>query len=275
MGYDFVDLSWVADHNNRKKIKTKYICTVSFWDILIPVSDKAKRLNLWLLLQVLPIERSFSIPQKLPSVFVIGSSTTLLFGPYLKQMLQGFYTYGRKGEESDEIQKAFEDLDSPQGASAGDSARVLDYLNVLDQTDVFRPDVVLLHVGTHDIKHDVITQTHQVPLEEYGKNVEAIVDWFVRKHIELIWIQNGPIDEKLHNARSKKFHRYEADMDAYNEVAEKTMKQRSVAMLDLPGFMKNLGPLSELLKDHVHYTDDVVKLQAAFIAGFLIDRIDC
>lgn len=232
-------------------------------------------MDLWILKQVLPIERSFSIPQKLPSVFVIGSSTTLLFGPYLKQMLHGFYTYGRKGEESNEIQKAFEDLDSPQGASAGDSAMVLDYLNVLDQTDVFRPDVVLLHVGTHDIKNDVITKTHQVPLEDYGKNVAAIVDWFARKHIELIWIQNGPIDEKLHNARSKRFHRYEADMDAYNEVAEKTMKQRSVTMLDLPGFMKNLGPLSELLKDHVHYTDDVVKLQAAFIAGFLIDRIGC
>jgi len=133
--------------------------------------------------------------------------------------------------------------------------------------------VVLLHVGTHDIKVDVVTKTHQVPLADFKQNVAAIVDWFQRKQIELVWIQNGPIDEKLHNARSKKFHRYEADMDAYNAVAEAIMKKRGVPMLDLPGFMRNLGPLSTLLKDHVHYTDDVVRLQAAFIAGYLLNRI--
>jgi hypothetical protein len=206
------------------------------------------------------------------SVFVIGSSTTLLFGPYLAQMLQGFYTYSRKGEEPDQIRAAFKDLDTPVGASAGDSSAVVEYLTTLDHTE-FNPDCVLMHVGTHDIKRDVKTREPQVPQEIYRRTVEAIVDWFSRKQIELIWIQNGPIDEKMHNERSKSFHRFEADLDAYNLAVQPILDQNQVAMLDLPGFMNNLGPLSELLKDHVHYKDEIVKLQAAFIAGYLIRRL--
>ena len=84
---------------------------------------------------------------------MIGSSTTLLFGPHLAQMLQGFYTYSRKGDEPEQIKAALDDLDTPHGASAGDSTAVVDYLTTLGSTD-FNPDCVLLHVGTHDIKRD-------------------------------------------------------------------------------------------------------------------------
>jgi hypothetical protein len=37
----------------------------------------------------------------MPSVLVIGSSTTLLFGPHLERMLRGFCRYSRKGHEPD------------------------------------------------------------------------------------------------------------------------------------------------------------------------------
>lgn len=60
-------------------------------------------------------------------------------------------------------------------------------------------------------------------------------------------------------------------MDAYNAVAEPILTRHNIALLDLPGFMRNLGPLSDLLKDHVHYKDEIVRQQAAFIAGYLIN----
>ena len=50
----------------------------------------------------------------LPRLFVIGSSATLLWGPYLKQMTSGVFNYSRKGEEGYEINKAFRNLDVPQ-----------------------------------------------------------------------------------------------------------------------------------------------------------------
>jgi hypothetical protein len=207
-----------------------------------------------------------------PSVFVIGSSATLLFGPYLAQMLQGFYTYSRKGEESDQVKAAFQDLDTPAGASAGDSSAVVDYLDTLDKTD-FHPDCVLMAVGMHDLKRDAETHEPQVAMDAYRKNVESIVEWFSRKQIELIWIQNGPLDEKQHNERVKSFHRFEADLEAYNLAVEPFLKQNKVTILDLPGYINNLGPLSDLVKDHTHFKDEIVKLQAAFIAGYLINRL--
>ena len=209
--------------------------------------------------------------QELPSLFIIGSSATLLFGPHLKQMLSGLYTYSRKGDEPAEIRNAFENLDMPQGSSAGDTSMVLDYLKSLDKMKFFHPDIVLLHVGTHDIKRDVKTNENQVPLELYRDNLEAIADWFRRRKIRLIWIKSGPIDEKIHNAIAKGFHRFEADIEAYNEAAEVILRRNGVAIIDLPGFMKNLAPTDQLLKDHVHFKDDVVKLQAAFIAGYLMN----
>ena len=79
----------------------------------------------------------------------------------------------------------------------------------------------------------------------------------------------GPLDEKLHNARCSKFHRFEADLRSYNDAAEAVLKRRGIPVLDLAGFTQRLGPMGQLLKDHVHFTDEVAKLQAAFIAGYL------
>ena len=220
-----------------------------------------------------PVEMSNGMMDKrLPSVFIIGSSATLLFGPHLKQMLSGFYEYSRKGDEPGETKKALENLEVPQGASAGDSSMVLDYLKVIDQAESFRPDIVLLHVGTHDIKRDVKTNKNQVSLEEFRKNVKAIVDWFKRKGIKLIWLSNGPIDETIHNnARAGVFHRFEADLDAYNEAIETIVGRNGGLVMDVAGFVKNLGPTEQLLTDHIHFKDEIVKLQAAFIAGYLMN----
>ena len=206
---------------------------------------------------------------------MIGSSTTLRFGPHLKRMLSGSFRYSRKGDEPAELRKAFEDLDTPQGASAGDSSMVLDYLKALDRAESFHPDIVLLHVGAHDIKRDVKTHKAQVPLDTYRRNVEAIVEWFRRKAIRLIWIRNGPLDETLHNARMKGFHRFEADLDAYNGTAEAILERNGVPVMDLPGFMKTLGPMDQLMMDHIHFKDDIVRLQAAFIAGYLMNLTGC
>ncbi len=206
----------------------------------------------------------------LPRVFVIGSSTTLLFGPYLQQMLAGVYQYARKGDDPAGIQQALHDLNTPQGASAGDSSMVLDYLHTLEPPAAFRPDIVLMHVGAHDIKRPAEGGDPRVPLDRYRHNVTSIAAWFERRQIPLTWIRSGPLDEALHNARSKGFKRFEADLDAYNRAAERILERHAIPILDLPGFTRRLGPLDQLLKDHIHFRDSVVQLQAAFIAGYLM-----
>jgi len=208
--------------------------------------------------------------EELPHVFIIGSSITLMYGQHLKKMLTGFFRYSRKGEEPEAIQKAFENLDIPQGASAGDSSMVLEYLKELEKNDSFNPAVVMLTVGGHDIKIEPETKTNRIPLPRFCQNLEAIVAWFKKRSIPLVWVPNGPMNEKLHNERMPNYPRYDADLKAYNRAAADIMARNGAAILDLPKFTANLGPIEEILADHVHFTDDVAQKQAAFIAGYLM-----
>jgi hypothetical protein len=148
---------------------------------------------------------------------------------------------------------------------------VLDYLHALDRAGSFQADIVLIHVGTHDIKKDRHTGKNQVALPDYRKNVAAIIEWFEKKRIKLIWIRNGPLDERLHNKRSKRIQRFEKDLDEYNRAGEVLLARHHVPILDLPGFTRRLGPMNQLLKDHIHFKDEIVKVQAAFIAGYLMN----
>lgn len=205
----------------------------------------------------------------IPHVFVIGSSTTLLMHPYLEEMLAKVCRYTRKGGEPSQMRNAMADLDCPLGASAGDTSMVLKYLQTLDLTPTFQPDLVLLHAGMHDIKVRASSTVQQVPLTAFRGNVRRIAQWFERRSIRLVWMTAGPLDENLHNARSAAFYRYQRDLAAYGAAAESILAEHRVNILDLAGFTKRLGPLDQLLKDHVHFKDAVVRQQAAFVAGYV------
>ena len=206
---------------------------------------------------------------ELPGLFVIGSSLTLAMHPYLKEMCAGRLSYMRKGEEGEEIARALADLDTPQGAAAGDSSMVLTYLGELAEASSFSPDYVLLSAGAHDLRRNVETGDYQVPLDAFAANVKQIVDWFVIRSIQLIWMRIGPLDEKLHNSRSRSFHRYEADVDAYNAAADVILERESIPVLEFPAFTRALGPMEEIVRDHVHFTEPVVRQQAAYVVGYV------
>lgn len=211
--------------------------------------------------------------ESLPRVFVIGSSTTVLFDPYLRAMLAGTFDYARKGDEAGAMAQALADLDHPRGASAGDSAMVVAYLRALERAGDFHADIVLMHVGLHDIKRDPATNRNRVSLADYRANCETIARWFVDRNIRLIWLRGGPLDETIHNARSGAFKRYEADHAAYTAAAEAVMAAHGVEVLDLAGFTRSLAPPEELFKDHIHLHDPYVRQQAAFVAGFLVGAL--
>jgi hypothetical protein len=63
------------------------------------------------------------------------------------------------------------------------------------------------------------------------------------------------------------FHRFAADCDAYNQVADEIMSAVGIPIIDLHTFTRNLGP--DLYCDHVHFHESVRAQQAAFLAGWL------
>ncbi len=208
-------------------------------------------------------------------VYVIGDSISIQYGPYLEAALRGVMAYARKeGEE-----EALLNLDKPQGANGGDSSMVLSFLAAKAAEGGIDADLLLLNCGLHDIKTDPATSTKQIPIDQYAQNLERIVQIARAMGPTLVWIRTTPCDETIHNHDGMAFHRFAADGQAYNEVADRIMRDHGVPVIDLYTFTNNLRLLSaeqatqaqpdDLYCDHVHFHDHIRRQQAAFIAGWL------
>ena len=197
------------------------------------------------------------------SLYVLGDSISMHYGPYLDTYLRGLMAYARKSGEDE----ALLDLDMPQGANGGDSAMVLGYLRARAVSNPIKADLLLFNCGLHDIKTDIATGAKQVPIGRYVANLEAIVSEIRRMGPSPVWVRTTPCDGEIHNARKKDFHRFSRDVVEYNAVADGIMAAQGVPSLDLYTFTTNLGP--DLYCDHVHFQEGVREKQAAFLAGAL------
>ena len=199
-----------------------------------------------------------------PRLHIIGDSISLHYGPYLEQYLAGRYAYARKSAESE----ARLNLANPMGENGGDSSLVLAYLAGLVASNALTADLLLVNCGLHDIKTDPATGRKQVGIDDYRRNLEAIVALTKRVNMPLVWVRTTPCDERVHNNRPDvAFHRFAADCAAYNAVADGVMATAGVASIDLHSFTASLG--SDLYCDHIHFHDHIREKQAAYIAGWV------
>jgi hypothetical protein len=206
--------------------------------------------------------------QQLPWVFVLGASVTIHFGPYLEKALEGYFTYDRK--RADDGKRAEDNLDIAQGASGGDSGNVLAYLRHRRRHDPIPADILLLNCGLHDLKTDPRTGAKQVPPERFEANLREIVREVADMGLSLAWLRISPVVDEIHNARSIAFHRYSADVDHYNRIADRIMQEAGAYIIDFHAFCTRLLPQS--LIDHIHYDLPARQAQAEFIAEQLKAR---
>lgn len=199
----------------------------------------------------------------MPELFVVGDSISIQYGPYLKQMLAGICTYARKAA----LGQPSPGLSYPADANGGDSAMVLAYLRHQVQKADFSPDYLLLNCGLHDIKTDPQTRRKQVSLQDYKRNLRQILALVSEKGLNLIWARTTPVDDVIHNSRASGFQRYNQDIIAYNDLADKIFGQERIPIIDLYTFTLNLA--EDVYYDHVHFTEAVCAKQGAFIAGFV------
>ncbi|CAM3674952.1 hypothetical protein MALU111345_17060 [Marinicrinis lubricantis] len=205
---------------------------------------------------------NFEVILFMRSVFIIGDSISIQYGPYLKKMVEHRFEYDRKrGEE-----QALADLDHPVGANGGDSSMVLTYLKNERDKGV-RYDLLLINCGLHDMKTHPLTGEKQVPPEQYRTNLEEIVLTARKLSKSLIWIRTTDAVEEIHNTKTSSFFRYHEDVITYNTIADEVMSSHDVPMLDLYSFTRIFG--TSAYCDHVHFTEEVRRLQAAYIAGYL------
>jgi lysophospholipase L1-like esterase len=203
----------------------------------------------------------------LPTVFVIGDSISVHYGPFLRDALAGVFRYERKGGET----AALNNLDVPEGANGGDSRMVRAYLEERLSDGTFQPDVLLFNAGLHDIKRSTHGKSIQIGLEDYRTNLLAIVDGLLRRGIEPVWVRTTPFRDAIHNgAKCPGFLRFQDDLEAYNRAADEIMGGHGVKSIDLHGFTNSLSDdPAGLFADHVHFHPEIMARQGAFIAGWL------
>ena len=199
------------------------------------------------------------------TIFVIGDSISLHYGPYLEEMIKGKYSYRRKIKRED----ALIDLDKPVGANSGDSGMVLEYLrNEYDKGIHY--DILMLNCGLHDIRVDKDTKKIQVEDLQYRENIDKIMQIALKMSDDIFWITTTPVNDKIHNRRKEGFLRYNKDVILYNNFANDIMNKYKIACIDLYTFTKSLG--EDIYFDHVHFTEEIRAMQGAFITGYLFSK---
>ena len=199
------------------------------------------------------------------NLYVVGDSISMQYGPYLEQYLRGVFNYARKTGNEAVPQEA----NPYRDANGGDSSMVLAFLQAMVAAEALLCDVLLVNCGLHDIKTAPQSGEKQVPIAEYKQNLRAIVELIAPHPMQLIWVRTTPCDERVHNVRSSNFYRFAADCNAYNAVADEVMAAANIPAIDLYTFTHALG--DDLYCDHVHFHDYIRQLQAAFIAGWLMN----
>ncbi len=205
----------------------------------------------------------------LPRVFLIGDSISVHFGPYLEAALAGRVRYDRKRDSGSE--RAEDNLDIPRGANGGDSGMVLSYVRLRRATSPLLPGMLAIGAGLHDIKTDPATGAKQVPLERYRQNLEAIADEAKAMEQRLVWLLMPPVIDAVHNGRLGAFHRFSADVAAYNAAAAEILGARGADIVDFHAFCLPLVPAAFI--DHVHYDEAARRKQGEFVAAELLARL--
>ncbi len=198
-------------------------------------------------------------------MFLLGDSISLHYGCYLAEYLTDIY----KIESKPGLNQALNDIDNAVGGNGGDSSMVLAYLKERDAADDLDVTLFAFNCGLHDIKRKVPEEYYQVPLDAYEANLEEIYQILLRRGIQPMFILTTPVDEVKHCTEIPAgIKRYNADVDAYNEVAIRMAKKYEAPIIDLYTFSKNVK--GEKYCDYAHFNVETRKKQAAFIAGAIL-----
>jgi len=108
-------------------------------------------------------------------------------------------------------------------------------------------DVIHFNWGLHDIKL-MSDGKHQVPIEQYEKNLRELVKELKATYAKLIWASTTPVPEGALRPSRKR-----GDEVAYNAVAKKVMDENHIPINDLYTFA--LAKLKDIQQPaNVHFT---------------------
>ncbi len=176
---------------------------------------------------------------KLPRVLIIGDSISIGYTPATRKLLAGKANVHRISENG--------------GPTDNGTKKIAKWLGNS------KWDVIHFNWGLHDLK--LGTGKHQVPIDEYEKNLQQLVKAMKATGAKLIWCTTTPVPEGKLNPPRKN-----ADVIAYNAVAKKVMDEHGVATNDLYTFA--LPQLDKIqLPVNVHFSAKGSEVLAGRVAS--------
>jgi acyl-CoA thioesterase-1 len=128
-----------------------------------------------------------------------------------------------------------------------------------------RWDVIHFNWGLHDLKK--IEGKHQVPIDEYEKNLGKLVERLKKTGATLIWCSTTPVPEGCTPPRTNE------DTIAYNAVAKKIMDEEGIAIDDLYAFA--LPKLEKIQRPaNVHFSPEGSEVLAKQVAATILKGLE-
>jgi len=182
----------------------------------------------------------------LPRVLLIGDSISMGYTLPVRELLDGQANVHRIPENGGPTLRGVAALDPWLGAGHW--------------------DLIHFNWGLHDLRQDKEGK-RQVTLEDYEKNLRALVTRLKATGATLVWAATTPVPEgKLNPPRSN------ADVLAYNAVARKVMDENGIAVDDLYEFA--LPRLSEIqLPANVHFSGPGYRALAGEVAQAITEAL--
>ncbi len=163
---------------------------------------------------------------KLPRVLLIGDSISIGYTPATRKLLAGKANVHR----------------IPDNGGPSDNG----VKNIKKWLGEGKWDVIHFNWGLHDLK--LGTGKHQVPIEDYEKNLRELVKAMKGTGAKLIWASTTPVPEGKTNPPRKN-----SDVIEYNKVAKKIMEENGIAVNDLYAFaLPQLDKIQQPV--NVHFT---------------------
>jgi acyl-CoA thioesterase-1 len=181
----------------------------------------------------------------LPRVLLIGDSISMGYTLPVRKSLEGKANVHRPSENCGPTTHGVEQLDSWLGKG--------------------KWDVIHFNFGLHDLKF--AKDKPKVSLEDYEKNLRAIVKRLKQTDAKLIWCSITPVPKKSSPPR------HNEDVLAYNAVAKKVMEENNIAIDDLYAFA--LPQIEKVQRpDNVHFTKNGYSVLAEQVSKVILDSLD-
>jgi hypothetical protein len=164
---------------------------------------------------------------KLPRVLLIGDSISIGYTPATRKLLASKANVHRIAENGGPTTSGVKNIKKWLGDG--------------------KWDVIHFNWGLHDLK--LAADKHQVPIDDYEKNLRELVKRMKGTGAKLIWASTTPVPMgKLNPPRKNE------DVIAYNAVAKKIMEENGIAINDLYGYA--LPQLEKFQQPvNVHFSD--------------------